>query len=598
MIFSALTILMVLLLAFIWANRGFYSALIHMACTIVAGAIAFAVWEPLGNTLVNASPQRGIMSALEGVAWGLALAAPFAISLVLLRLVMDQILARNIIVSTAANYAGASVCGLIASVIATGIFALSVSFFRFVPGPFEVKAVESAANGSITHKGGLWVPVDSIVAGLYSGLSERALRTSDPLARWHPDFHEAGYAMGLTYESKARNTIKSKDFSLLGRVTIGGEGTKLPDLLKDIINPSIQTVENIDGKPLDPASRIEAIVVQFNSTGGESSGKIVLGNGQVRMIIENAQSGERQTVFPVAVTSQADGASPVFGRWRFDARDTFISSVGGGATAPMMFEFPVAPGFEPIALYVRGTRAPIDSTTKALGTFKTAMERDLTIPTLGAALLTGEILKPTIAVAANTDLDTSTAQPVSPITGQSVPEGVRVGNAIGFTIQLGLQRGAEINDKNFFVSGDVTFTKREVTEMGGVDRKLRIGQFLVDSDVSLVGIEVGGTSPFTFLNPRIQSAARTESVTLIDVNGQRYTPVGLVYDDETFYKVRYTPSAPLTTLTEIDFYGTMSRSRPEASMRLLFRVSRRVEIKYFAIGNRALVEFTPPLKAE
>jgi hypothetical protein len=31
-------------------------------------------------------------------------------------------------------------------------------------------------------------------------------------------------------------------------------------------------------------------------------------------------------------------------------------------------------------------------------------------------------------------------------------------------------------------------------------------------------------------------------------------------------------------------------------MTLIFRVSKGVQIRYYAVGNRALVEFTPPLE--
>lgn len=583
---------MLLLLAFIWANRGFYSGLINMVCVIAAGAIAFAFWEPIGHALVNAAPARGFLSALQGVAWGLALALPFAVSLAVLRLVMDQVLGKNINVSTPVNYAGAGICGLISALITTGIFALTVSNFRFAPGPVKIDPVQQSTNGSITRQASLWVPVDAIVAGLYGHLSERTFSSSEPLARWHPDFHEAGHANRLSYEGKARNTLKAADFQVMGTFKIGGGQTRLPELLKDMLNPASQTVETVDGKPYDQASTIEGVVIQFNATAGESSGKVVLGNGQVRMVVEN-DAGERRTIFPIAVSSQADGENPVFGRWRFDGRNVFVSSVGGGATSLMMFEFVLEPGFKPLALYVRGIRSPMEG-VRTLATLATAQQRDLVIATLAQRMQSGDF---TGAATTGTtiQLDVSTATPVGPGANNALPEGVRTGNAIGFTIQLGMQGAAEVND-NKFVRGEQLFEQRQITQMSGVDRKLRIGSFQIDQDVQLVHVQVGDPNlPYSFLNPRVQSAPRTESVTLVDSNGQSYVPVGLVYSDATVQKIRFTPDAPMTTLNEIDQYGTMSRSRPEARMTLIFRVSMGVDIKYFVVGKRALAEFTPPL---
>ena len=46
MILSVLIIIVIALAAFWWGNQGAFSALLHMLCALVAGAIGFAVWEP------------------------------------------------------------------------------------------------------------------------------------------------------------------------------------------------------------------------------------------------------------------------------------------------------------------------------------------------------------------------------------------------------------------------------------------------------------------------------------------------------------------------------------------------------------------------
>jgi hypothetical protein len=233
---------------------------------------------------------------------------------------------------------------------------------------------------------------------------------------------------------------------------------------------------------------------------------------------------------------------------------------------------------------------------RTLATFASAPQRDMVIADLAQRMQSGDFTGAPTTGPGTIQLDVSTATPVGPGENNAAPPGIRIGTGIGFTIQLGMQGSAEIDKDNKFVRGEQTFEKRQITQMQGVDRKLRIMTFLTDQDVQLVHVQVGEPElPYSFLNARVQSAPRTESVTLIDVNGQSYVPVGLVYEDATVQKVRFTPDAPMTTLNEIDQYGTMSRSRPEARMTLIFRVSRGVNIKYFAVGKRALAEFTPPL---
>ena len=73
MILSILIIVVIVLAAFWWGNQGAFSALLHMLCALVAGAVAFAAWEPLAYTLLNAG---GLPKFIPQFAWGLGLAQP------------------------------------------------------------------------------------------------------------------------------------------------------------------------------------------------------------------------------------------------------------------------------------------------------------------------------------------------------------------------------------------------------------------------------------------------------------------------------------------------------------------------------------------
>ena len=47
MYISLIAFASVLLIAYWWSNAGAFSALIHLLCVITAGALAFALWEPI-----------------------------------------------------------------------------------------------------------------------------------------------------------------------------------------------------------------------------------------------------------------------------------------------------------------------------------------------------------------------------------------------------------------------------------------------------------------------------------------------------------------------------------------------------------------------
>ncbi|MDI1290704.1 MAG: hypothetical protein PSX37_12235, partial [bacterium] len=80
---SLIAIAIMLLTAYIWLTRGFFSAFLHMICVVLAGGIAFAVWEPFAYLLLD----KGRF--LESTAWCLGLALPFTAALLVLRLICD-----------------------------------------------------------------------------------------------------------------------------------------------------------------------------------------------------------------------------------------------------------------------------------------------------------------------------------------------------------------------------------------------------------------------------------------------------------------------------------------------------------------------------
>src|SRR5688572_8807205 len=97
--------------AYIWCIRGFFSALIHMVCVFAAGAVAFGVWEPVANILLDVMPDRGFFAPLGEMSWGLGLALPFALALAIFRGIVDSLLPANAQCEGLADYIGGGVCG-------------------------------------------------------------------------------------------------------------------------------------------------------------------------------------------------------------------------------------------------------------------------------------------------------------------------------------------------------------------------------------------------------------------------------------------------------------------------------------------------------
>lgn len=124
MILSALVVAIVLLIAYWWANQGLISALLHFLCVVVAGAIAFSLWEwVVVNFLL-----RGVR--FDEYAWGITLVAIFVVVLFILRLATDRLAPNEVRVPGAINTIGGAAFGLAAGVLSTGIVLTGWGFMQ------------------------------------------------------------------------------------------------------------------------------------------------------------------------------------------------------------------------------------------------------------------------------------------------------------------------------------------------------------------------------------------------------------------------------------------------------------------------------------
>ena len=104
-------IIIVLLLACVamWATYGFFSAFLQLIIVIVAGTLAYAMWEPVSYMLLGRMPAY---------AHGIGLLAPFAILLIVIRTVFDKLCKKNVHMPRIADQIGGGACGLGIGVLA------------------------------------------------------------------------------------------------------------------------------------------------------------------------------------------------------------------------------------------------------------------------------------------------------------------------------------------------------------------------------------------------------------------------------------------------------------------------------------------------
>lgn len=582
-------LLMLLGLTWVWMNRGFFNALVHMLCTIAAGAIAFAVWEPLAMLLISLSPEKGMGAVLEYVAWGAGLLLPFGLSLLGLRLVCDTLVKTNIKAVAAAEYAGGGICGLVSGAITVGILVIALGYLPMGIGFMGYRPItyskSGQGSGSLQRSGGLWIPVERLTAGLYGQLSRTTLGTSRPLAEWYPDLDLAGYAINTSAAGgKARSGIKPDAFRLVKTYTVGdpqGSG-RIAELLVESDGPNalVQPYLDLHGQPV-PSGSLFGVVVEFNDKAKESNGQVVIGNGQARLILENAEGGTL-AAHPVALISQARSSdATLYGRWKFDGDEVFIASVGGAASASMAFEFVVPTGYTPRAFAIKNTRVLVDELTPA--PYATPSARFAAVA--GGSLIGGATV---------TNLDTSEAERFAPDSEfrQQDTSPIVPGNGLGFSFEVRQKGSAELDDRNRIVRGGSKFRPADVNNRG-IDRNVIVDRFAPAGDVVIVRVNVSPNSAASMLGRAARSVDRVLPPQLIDTNGTAYPAVGWIYQDTSIIEFSYDPAKPIRGMAEIPY--TISSSRTDQNLTLIFRVSKGVSLDYYAIGSKVVVDLNPAM---
>jgi len=587
-ILNLLVAALVLLIAYMWTTHGLFSALIHFVCAVVAGAVALAVWEPLTYTY--------LLDIREDIAWTIGLMGPFLLTLAALRFATDKLLPANIDFGNTANFIGGGVFGLGSAVISVGLLVISIGFMPLPANFLGYQRVAYSPSGTPSRAAGspLWVPVDQITTAFYERLSVAGFGTSSPLATVQPNLHEQASLVRVTFDSRSRTTLSPEDVDLQQRYIV--QADRVQDLLSDMFlvtesgEPAVQRASLPSGDPYPPGSRLEGYVLEFGPGAREKGGQVVVGAAQVRLVCET-QDGEGMGLHPITVIAQAAGRSLQLGRFRFDAPDVFVSSVGGAARSKMAFEFIVPPDAEPVDLLVKNVRHHVAAAPMLGGGEPlTPRQRD-------EAVQTGEILgveaetAPAAASAGAGSGGPARRGSDSGGRGQFARD-VRVSNSLPDRGALDKQRvgGLSLNAEQEIVEGEHTFTLEEYRR--SIPRSLQVREFATTGDTVMVQANVGFNGRISLFGRALDAAQELLPPVLRDDLGQVYQAVGYVYLDRSKVEIRYTPGDPIRALRNIP---RLSRSRTDQELLLLFTVSRGVEVTSFGLGDQTLLNLEPPL---
>jgi len=340
MILNIVLIVFVLGMAMMWSTYGLFSALLHLGLVIVAGSLAFALWEPLAYGV--------FFNFLPSAAWGVSLLGAFVGVLLGLRLVTDKLVRGTLKLHRLADQVGGGAAGALSGVLTAGVVLLGVGFMPLPPAIAGYQPYEVQSNGVIALRedGGLWVPVDTLAAGLFTRLSGGAFSTHTPLASYVPDIAQAAtlFRLGRTYDENL--SVVSAPGSVKADATAVLVGDQLPGIDGGLAQGLLGAAAG--------GGRLVTVVTTFTkgkkTTTYDADSILRLPATNIRLATR--KRGENgQWVAPLGFSKPGDG-----GRTFFALANNQMMASSTFPTQQIAWHFVVPADREPDFLLVRNTR--------------------------------------------------------------------------------------------------------------------------------------------------------------------------------------------------------------------------------------------------
>ncbi len=425
LLFNVIVIGLVILIGYWWANQGFLSALLHLACVVVAGAITLAIWEPLTTAILGGG-------FFDNYIWGIVLLGCFAIILAVTRALSDRIVPGNLHLPNWANMTFGFVCGALAGIITTGILIIGGGFFQTADAfLYPGWGRDRDARAVIEREPKPWLPVAKWTIDFYEYTSLGSLYpniSNAPLAQQYPnldrqaslirdsydegkgqlslapegadvvdaflldavnnsgmpDFNDPGIQVALQSmveilrsQGVPRNQIRVIESMMSDPNTASANFGQLPPELIAMLGQITGAASNkrFFGKPRN-GERTFIVIMSFGPEAIDFGEQLTLSQAQVRLICQDTDLGphtKAEVLFPYG-WGQSVRTAP-FANFIFDSQTYYMTSVPGREAATIALSFILPNNLNPEFIQVRGTRYSLDQfKTNQSGTFPVLSE--------------------------------------------------------------------------------------------------------------------------------------------------------------------------------------------------------------------------------
>ena len=523
--FNLIILALVALIGYWWATQGVFSGLLHLLCVIVAGAIAFAFWEPVTVGLL----LRG--SPFDNFAWGVSFIGLFVVPLLILRLGTNKLVPANVDLPHWANLTFGFPIGAASGVLTMGMILLGTGFVQSQRDIFGYTGTVRNPNNAqqITHVGpALWLPVHQWTSEFYSWLSVTTLSTGQPLRQYYPDLYK----------------VSGSEF----RDTYGGGRGQVA------ITPNGAAIQ---GVTMCPQLNRCAVRVRFAAEARDFGTQLTLSSAQVRLVSKAGDQSRPYVAHPQAWSQPTKNGSTAV--YRFEDISNYATTVPGQETAIMEFDFRFPGTLVPLFIQIKGTRfdlpqfevvtgAQYEQQLGSAGTTRSVSSAPPPVFTGGGQLTTGSDIQVTYSI-----------QPISASKNQ-------------------LPGTIHVNNENFITDGSGEF------KPGGTRpaRKLRLKGIVESEGTKIVQLTVRRGGAADIFNPALrQQAGDNATPMLVDSLGRTYRPIGYIYDRGDSVDVLLSPRRPIRTVAELP---QLSQSGGRA-LRLIFSVTEGVQLVGLRLGD-------------
>lgn len=256
------------------------TSFITLMASIFGVLVAFTYYEVLAGLMIN----KGYV-----VQWaqGLCFVVIYALTMVILRVICDYIVGADIDFGKPAKVITAIVCGVIVGFISSGMIVTALAMTP--PGTLSYNRFNETVNLRNPKKP--FIPVDSIVTGLYEWIADGAMASKNKFGLYHADFLDQIHLNRHKAKGGAIQIAGSEAVTILkngARITQGKDGQEYT-----IIQTNLSARTIVDG----------GIVIK--------TGQAAFTPGQLRLICQQkrpdgAFTGRIMTVYPVKYRVNAE----------------------------------------------------------------------------------------------------------------------------------------------------------------------------------------------------------------------------------------------------------------------------------------------------